>query len=341
MKGPGHTQANLPLHGCTGTGDRGTAAHGLPHCTLFAAGMRLRWKTHGLSGVAAVLVGLAICVHALTGALADAVAPRLLATYVAAASANAVAGLGLARRAPAKYVRLFRAAAIFQLGLLYYCWRFSPLAAGTGGWAARLVDTLVCVSTLASGVGSCAVAVFRTPLAVGAGIAAGSLALLVLCVYPLQLTLGGDEWWACIDASYPLQSAAMVAYIYVPASWAFSCIIFGATLWLRKIVSNLTFGAGIGGGALACVLATVLMQEVHFPRVSTQRIYLPCPLPQEGTLGAWWVDALDFSAAAQSALDVARARTGWRLRPADGGNESCMQNSWGAAAFWMWMCDSR
>jgi hypothetical protein len=34
----------------------------------------------------------------------------------------------------------------------------------------------------------------------------------------------------------------MVAYIYVPATVTFSAMLFGATLWLRRIIGDLIFG---------------------------------------------------------------------------------------------------
>ena len=57
----------------------------------------------------------------------------------------------------------------------------------------------------------------------------------------------------------------MVAYIYVPATWAFAAILFGATLLIRKIVSPLIFGASLGL-VMSVLVGTVLAQEVHIPR---------------------------------------------------------------------------
>ena len=62
---------------------------------------------------------------------------------------------------------------------------------------------------------------------------AGGFALALLAGYPVQLALGGDAWWECVTAAYPRQAEGMVAYIYVPAPWAFAAILFGATLLIR------------------------------------------------------------------------------------------------------------
>ena len=66
-----------------------------------------------------------------------------------------------------------------------------------------------------------------------------------------------------MQAAYPLQSVDMVAYIYVPATVTFSAMLFGATLWLRRIIGDLIFG----GCALApppaeCVLCGCCPRDV-------------------------------------------------------------------------------
>ena len=57
-----------------------------------------------------------------------------------------------------------------------------------------------------------------------------------------------------------------------------------------------------GGGVGACVLSTVLVQEVHIPIVSTQRLILPCPAAAPGSALERVGDTLDTSALAQSVL---------------------------------------
>ena len=108
-------------------------------------------------------------------------------------------------------------------------------------------------------------------------------------------------------------------YIYILTTWAFASILFGATLWLRKIINDVEFGLGAMALSLLMVLITVLSQEVHIPSVSTQRLYIPCDpggglnarfLPTGDLL---WVDRLDFSLFAQSILQRVRDVTGWRL----------------------------
>ena len=95
----------------------------------------------------------------------------------------------------------------------------------------------------------------------------------------------------------------MVAYVYIPATETFSLILFGVTLFLRKIISPIELGIASFLVIFLCVFSTVLTQEVHIPDVSTQRIYLPCkdPLIPESWEGKV-LRALDFSLYARSIL---------------------------------------
>ena len=52
------------------------------------------------------------------------------------------------------------------------------------------------------------------------------------------------------------------------------------------------------------LVATVIVQEVHIPVVSTQRLILPCPAAAPGSLLESVGDALDTSALAQNVLRV-------------------------------------
>ena len=67
-----------------------------------------------------------------------------------------------------------------------------------------------------------AAAFLHLPLPVAVVVLVGSFALALLALYPLQLALGGQGWWECVQAAYPQQSVGMVAYIYVPATVTFS-----------------------------------------------------------------------------------------------------------------------
>ena len=47
------------------------------------------------------------------------------------------------------------------------------------------------------------------------------------------------------------------------------------------------------------LVLTVMMQEYHIPYVSTQKLFIPCKVPEENSLASWANDALDFSVGAQ------------------------------------------
>jgi hypothetical protein len=48
----------------------------------------------------------------------------------------------------------------------------------------------------------------------------------------------------------------------------------------------------------------VLVQEVHIPVVSTQKLYIPCPAPERGSWAEWASVVFDTSVLAQSVLRV-------------------------------------
>jgi hypothetical protein len=130
----------------------------------------------------------------------------------------------------------------------------------------------------------------------------GCFALALLSVYPFHLAIGEEEWLRCLVQQYPQQLVGFIGYVYVPALWGLATMLFGATLVERKVITPLRFGQVFGGGAGMILLTTVLMQEVHLPVVSTQRLLLPCPAPPSQSLLGWWVRALDTSVLAQYVL---------------------------------------
>jgi len=186
---------------------------------------------------------------------------------------------------------------------VYYVLRFSPLLADSpappllraADWAFGLGLPLGIASLGAT-------ALQMLPALLAAPVLIGCFAFLLLAGYPVQLALEGDSWWHCVQAAYPMQSVGMVGYIYVPATWTFAVMMFGATLHQRKVVGELPLGVVFLGLVLGTLLCTVLLQEVHIPVVSTQRLYLPCPAPPTGSWQALAAEKLDTSVLAQGAL---------------------------------------
>ena len=277
--------------------------------------LRLHWMdpsryfSHGISGIATILLGACLIIFALMGELEAATHPVPLSLYVYAALANSLAGQRMTNRAPLKYRPIFRLCSTFQCCLVYFAFRFSQAFPFGGTYVAAAVDALVC-SLLVLGIGAIATfGLLRLPLLIGIPVACGCLALSLLAGYPLQLAVFGEGWWACVGRAYAVQGAAMVAYIYVPATWAFALMLFGATLWLRRLIGDLALGCGFAGVVMTTLLATVLLQEVHYPEpLSTQRLWLPCPRPQPGSWSAWVEVHLDTSALARTALRALRVR---------------------------------
>ena len=272
---------------------------------------RLHWTApsrafpHGLSGVLSVGIGAYLIFCALRGDLEAASRPEPLLVYAVSSFANAGAGLAIVNRAPQNVRHIFRSCAIFHISLVYCACRFSPAFPFSRSSHTALIDGAASL-LLVLGIASIAAgAVARLPAVISAAVVFGSFALMLLAGYPLQLAILGQEWWECVQADYEHQGAAMTAYIYVPATWAFAVMLFGATLWSRKVIGDLALGGGFAGLVLATLSSTVLMQEVHFPEpASTQKLWLPCPPPPSGSWSEWAVTHLDTSALARSVLTL-------------------------------------
>ena len=269
---------------------------------------RLHWSVpsrcfpHGLSGLVSVATGAYLIAAALRGNLAAATSPPALGLYVVSSFVNAAAGLAIVGRAAQNVRGVFRSCAVFQLCLVYFVCRFSPILPDGSSLMAAL-DVAVSAMTVLGICSFTVAAVTILPLAIGVAVIIGSFALALLSGYPLQLAILGQGWFECVQAAYPEQGAAMVAYIYVPATWAFGVMLFGATLWSRKLIGDVALGGGFAGVVMATLMSTVLMQEVHYPEpASTQKLWLPCPAPPVGSWSAWAVVHLDTSALARTVL---------------------------------------
>lgn len=282
----------------------------------WAAVLRLRWTApskalpHGLSGGTALLIGTVLIAGSLRGSYAPLEGP-LLALYATATLANALAGFFISSRAPRIFRLAFQHAAIMQSCLAYYVARFAPWNGPTPPTSVvRMADCAVAMGVLLGIFSMLATSYKVLPAPLVAAVAAGSAGFLLLASYPVQLALGGDEWWSCVQRAYPMQGVGMVGYIYVPATWAFAFIMFGATLWNRGIIGEGLFCGVFLVLVMGTVVCTVLTQEVHIPVVSTQRIYLPCPAPEPGSWRDAAVQRLDFSVMAQAVLQQLRSWSG-------------------------------
>ena len=286
-----------------------------------------RSMPHGLWGIISVLIGLYLIIHSISGRLQPYMyheaktPPTALIMYAISTALNAVAGYRLAAKAPLESRSIFKKSALLQICLVYYILRFSSYFSslataitlsrsndlGTITSIMQITDHVSALSTLL-----CILSFQKTALnqwekskCISIGVSIGSMALLLLAVYPIQLSMFGQDWWDCIQQRYQAQNIAMVAYIYVPATVTFSFISFCATLYLRGILSDIEFGVGSAAIVMVCLIGTVLSQEVHVPDISTQRIYLPCLEPAIGSKEFQLVKALDFSKYARMILTYA------------------------------------
>lgn len=245
--------------------------------------------------------------------------PIILVLYSVFTACNALAGAKLSHLAWKETQMVFRQCAYLQLCLSFYILRFAPIfnqiisaiQSKQGNLESeivmhciRFVDVLLSIVLVFCILSFQQVAytqwVVHKKISIALAVSIGSIGMLLLSTYPIQLAIGGHEWWTCIQETYPQQNVGMVGYIYLPATVTFSLILFSATLYQRGIISEFQFGIGAATTTLVCLVATVLSQELHIPFVSTQRIYLPCKEPIANSTEAHILHALDFSIYARS-----------------------------------------
>ena len=159
---------------------------------LLAQLLRLDWMAphrglpHGLCGCASLICGGVIVYESLSGTYEGVQGPLLLC-YCFATAANSVAGYHIAGRAPICFRVFFQCAAVFQLCLVYYVWRFSPLWLQTWPAATSAADIAV-ASMIPFNIAAFIFAGFvHLPLLAAVAVLFGSFGLVLLAVYPAQL----------------------------------------------------------------------------------------------------------------------------------------------------------
>ena len=141
---------------------------------------------HGLCGCASLICGGVIVYGSLSGSFEGVQGPLLLC-YCLATAANSVAGYLIAGRAPRVFRVFFKCAAVFQLCLVYYCLRFSPLWRTTWPAATSAADLAVAAVIPLSIVAFIFAGFVHLPLLAAVAVLVGSFALVLLAVYPTQL----------------------------------------------------------------------------------------------------------------------------------------------------------
>jgi hypothetical protein len=168
--------------------------------------------------------------------------------------------------------------------LAYYVVRFLPNFSSIVPYILkRCLDCTVIIPLLSIGLSFIDMAAKwreKSP-AIATTILCGAAGIALTFCYPMQLAWQAD-WLECIvKQRYPVQDVAMSAYIYLPASYCFALIMFGATLYLRNIITDVQLGVFTCVIVSTTLLLTVLLQEIHVPGVSAQELYMPCPLPPD------------------------------------------------------------
>jgi hypothetical protein len=71
--------------------------------------------------------------------------------------------------------------------------------------------------------------------------------------------------------------------VYLPATMAFSWMIFCATLLQHKVLSDVVVGVMTIVVTFGTILFAFLMLEFQLSIRSGQQLIMPCPMPAEGT----------------------------------------------------------
>ena len=170
----------------------------------------------------------------------------------------------------------FQLASVMQLSLMWSAYRFRPGAQFTAPWFVY-VDWVSAILLVATNLAIDGIAVSLIIYG-GKGMynrydaiapLCGSMATWLLSIYPIHLALEGEQWVDCISQTYPAQKIGFAGYVYIPASWVFSAMMFGVTLVDRKILHQITFGLIFGVAIMGILLCTIISQEIHIPFVST------------------------------------------------------------------------
>ncbi|GBG30700.1 Hypothetical Protein FCC1311_069202 [Hondaea fermentalgiana] len=238
---------------------------------------------HGLSGTATLALGARLTLGSLRGVADPDADAGLVGAYLVAAAANAVAAVMMAHLAPPNMRTAFRLASALQVGLVWFAGRFFMDQGEPAPPQLRAVDQFMTLLLIGPVLGFAFVAGLTVAPVYGkataSAVAVGSASMLLLCGYPLQLAFMDPSWYGCVLDRYPAQRAGFVQFVYIPASFCFAAVMFGATLLNRKIISGIFFGVFFIGCILVTLFATVLMQEVYIPVVSTQKLVILCPEP--------------------------------------------------------------
>jgi hypothetical protein len=235
----------------------------------------LRWgSTHGLFGIATVVLGGLLLAETIFWSKLDLYYTILPYLYFTAAFGNAFVGYSMP--APKHSQFAFRASAVFQMCLLYYMVRFLP---SYRNYSSRYLDIAVCFPLLTACLQFLRIAFQQTDTALQIALSVGTLALSLTLFYPLQLAWD-PLWLNCLlENRYPAQDLAMSVYIYMPATYTFALILFGATLYLRRIITDTQLGLMSLCLVTFTLLGTVLLQEIQLPEISAQELIMACPSP--------------------------------------------------------------
>lgn len=253
----------------------------------------MKWNTpsnaipHGYAGLCSLICGFYLLYSSQFRSTLEPFGTSLPYQYVFFTILNAIGGYRIANKAPKMTRIVFKACAIFQCVLCYYVIRFLPtFYTRIPNILLRCMDCTMVIPFL----GVCgnfmyAAFLIRKEMPASAiAIIAGTLALTTTCIYPMHIVYDG-QWLNCVlQQRYSAEDIVLTAYVYLPTTMFFSLTLFGATLLLRRIISDTAFGMMLIFCLIGIFFISTLMQEFQLSKEGGPQMYMPCPTPEPGTL---------------------------------------------------------
>ena len=240
---------------------------------------------HGLCGAFQLLIGFFFLKHTLTGDLEPFESGSiLLPMYWICGTTMSIGALRITKQAPKMLKRIFKYSAILQLVLMYYMYRFSVYHSTWTDILDQVVGPIYFFTVIS---------LMWAAFDIGKFGFLGSIlymTMLTVAGYVVPVTIWGQSYVDCLNEHFPMQNVGFVSYVFGSITTIYSLCMFLVTVIFRVgpekygyFNAVLTFCVPVFG----TIAATVLMQEVAIPIVSTQRLIMYVPLCTQYTPSCW------------------------------------------------------
>lgn len=268
----------------------------------------LHWFTpkgsipHGFCGLVASITGYGMLFQALLigpdrpyGIDIHGPTPKFLYyVFLASLVLCALGGLMLRKNAIKEYQAPFIMAGIGQIALCWFGFRLGRDETRIYSLWASMMDKACALFLIFASLSFPALGWRLVPFHMYIVLCLCFVALNTTLFHPYQLAYWGTPWFECLTDKYPWQVSTMASYIFIPTCLNFAQVIFGATLYIRKIVDSVWFGIIYFPLVISFQIVAILLMEYYATQVSTQKFIVVChDSPSEFDL--WIERKLDVS----------------------------------------------